>query len=155
MFLVLDFAEHPVVPKGKPARCKKQKGWQLFMEVLLYLPPCEMAVKIENLIINCQSQESITIYHCTKTFSRGLRRTFYDAIGVILIDTQRDLDEILQLGDPIWSIRTVLILPDSNPETVTRGHAIRPRFLTFHDGDLNEVVTVLQRMIGIPVVPLN
>jgi hypothetical protein len=125
------------------------------MAVLLYLPPCEVAEKFESLITNCLSQENITIYHNINTFSRGLRQAFSEVIGVILIHSQSDLDEILLLRDVIWSIRTILILPDSNPETVARGHAIRPRFLTFQDGDLNEVVTVLQRMIGTPVVPLN
>jgi hypothetical protein len=125
------------------------------MAVLLYLPPCEVAEKFESLITNCLSQENITIYHNINTFSRGLRQAFSEVIGVILIHSQYDLDEILLLRDIIWSIRTILILPDSNPETVARGHAIRPRFLTFQDGDLNEVVTVLQRMIGTPVVPLN
>jgi hypothetical protein len=125
------------------------------MAVLLYLPPCEVAEKFESLITNCLSQENITIYHNINTFSRGLRQAFSEVIGVILIHSQYDLDEILLLRDIIWSIRTILILPDSNPETVARGHAVRPRFLTFQDGDLNEVVTVLQRMIGTPVVPLN
>jgi hypothetical protein len=125
------------------------------MAVLLYLPPCEVAEKFESLITNCLSQENITICHNINTFSRGLRQAFSEVIGVILIHSQSDLDEILLLRDVIWNIRTILILPDSNPETVARGHAVRPRFLTFQDGDLNEVVTVLQRMIGTPVVPLN
>lgn len=125
------------------------------MTVLLYLPPCEAAEKFERLITNCLSQENITICNNINTFYRGLRQAFSEIIGVILINSQDDLDEILLLKDIIWSIRTILILPDNNPETVARGHAIRPRFLTFQDGDMNEVLTVLRRMTGAPVVTLN
>lgn len=154
IFIVKDLAEHPVDPKGLPAGCKKRKVWQLFMAVFLYLPPCELAEKLESLITNCLSQESIVIYRDINTFSRGLRHASSKIIGVILIETHQDLDKILLLGDVLWRIRTILVLPDSNPKTVARGHAIRPRFLTFQDGDLNEVATVLQRMTGTPVVPI-
>ena len=125
------------------------------MNVILYLPPCETAEKFESLITHNFARENITIHHSINTFSRGLRHAFSKIIGVILIHTQHDLAEVLRLRDAIWSIRTILILPDSSPETVACGHSMRPRFLTFQDGDLNEVVTVLQRMIGTPVVPLN
>lgn len=125
------------------------------MTVLLYLPPCEAADKLKHLITNCLSQESIVICHDINTFSRKLRNASSEMIGVILIHTNQDLGEIMLMGDVLWRIRTILILPDSAPETVARGHAIRPRFLTFQDGNLNEVVMVLQRMMGIPVGQLN
>jgi hypothetical protein len=125
------------------------------MAVLLYLPPCEMAEKFESLIAKCLSRENVTICHNINAFSKVIRSAYSMIIGVILIHTQHDLDEVLLLGDIIWRIRTILILPDSSPETVACGHAIRPRFLAFQDGDLNEVVTVLQRMIGTSAVPLN
>jgi len=125
------------------------------MAVLLYLPPCAGAEKLESLITGCLSKERIVICHDIDVFSRGLRHALNETVGVILIHTHQELHEIMLLGDILWSIRTILILPDSNPETISRGHAIRPRFLTFQDGDLNEVVTVLRRMTGSPMVPIN
>jgi hypothetical protein len=121
------------------------------MTVLLYLPPCEVADKFKHLVTNCLSQESIVICHDINTFSQKLRHALRETIGVILINMHQDLDEIMLMGDVLWRIRTILILPDNTPETVARGHAIRPRFLTFQDGNLNEVVMVLQRMMEIAV----
>jgi hypothetical protein len=125
------------------------------MDVILYLPPCEVAGKLKRLFLDRLTHEDITICHNTTSFSHEIRRASSQTIGVILIDTLNDLDEILLLGDILWHIRIILILPDDTPGTVARGHSVRPRFLTFHQNDLNEVVTVLQRMTGTNKVLLN
>lgn len=125
------------------------------MAIHCYLPPCEVAEKFESLITDCLSLENIAIYHDIDTFSRQIRFAFSDVIGVILVRTQPELDEILLLSDFLWSIRTILILPDSDRETVVRGHAMRPRFLTSQDRDLSEVMKVLQKMTNTRVVPIK
>jgi hypothetical protein len=40
----------------------------------------------------------------------------------------------------------VLVLPDADPETVARGHQLRPRFIVYHDSDFSEVGAVLERL---------
>jgi hypothetical protein len=44
-------------------------------------------------------------------------------------------------------MKTIVILPDSNPDTVAKGHILRPRFLSYCDGDFQDVAAVLSRMI--------
>ncbi|WP_319588178.1 hypothetical protein [uncultured Desulfobulbus sp.] len=40
----------------------------------------------------------------------------------------------------------VLVLPDADPETVARGHQLRPRFIVYQDSDFSEVGAVLERL---------
>jgi len=66
---------------------------------------------------------------------------------LILIPNQREqLDHLLKMKELLQDFRLILILPDSAEETVTRGHLLMPRFLTFTDNDMDEVLHVLGRM---------
>jgi hypothetical protein len=40
----------------------------------------------------------------------------------------------------------ILVLPDADPETVARGHQLRPRFIVYQDSDFTEVEAVLGRL---------
>ncbi len=66
---------------------------------------------------------------------------------LILIPAQREqIDQLLNMKELLQDFRLILILPDSAEETVTRGHLLMPRFLTFTDNDMAEVLHVLGRM---------
>ena len=66
---------------------------------------------------------------------------------LILIPNKREqLDQLLKMKELLQDFRLILILPDSSEETVTRGHLLMPRFLTFIDNDMAEVLHVLGRM---------
>lgn len=59
-----------------------------------------------------------------------------------------ELEHLLSMKDILQDFRLILILPDEGEETITRGHALMPRFLTFSNNDLDEVIRVLGRMIA-------
>ena len=66
---------------------------------------------------------------------------------LILIPARREqLEQLLTIKELLQDFRLILILPDSAEETVTRGHLLMPRFLTFTDNDMAEVHHVLGRM---------
>lgn len=66
---------------------------------------------------------------------------------LILIPKQREqLDQLLKMKELLQDFRLILVLPDSAEETVTRGHLLMPRFLTFIDNDMDEIIHVLGRM---------
>lgn len=81
-------------------------------------------------------------------------RTFLDFnmhSGDVLILAPADgheLEQLLAMNNLLRDFRLILILPDSSPETVARGHTLMPRYLASIDRDLHEVVGVLGRMIA-------
>lgn len=68
-------------------------------------------------------------------------------VAVLMASDQEDLDTLIAMGELLREMKLIIILPDGKKETVERGHALHPRFLTFVDGDLGEVAAVLGKML--------
>ena len=50
---------------------------------------------------------------------------------------------ILELSELLHDRRIILVLPDSEPETVSLGHILRPRFITYGDSDYMDVSAIM------------
>jgi hypothetical protein len=68
-------------------------------------------------------------------------------MAVILTGNQNELSKILEAGDLLGSLKTIIILPDRNPETVSAALKLHPRYLSYADGDFLDVSMVAGRMI--------
>jgi hypothetical protein len=72
----------------------------------------------------------------------------FDLDIVILHAADRtDLDEILSIRQLLDDLRTILILPDRDHDTIAQGLTLRPRYLSFTDGDFGDVSAVLAKML--------
>lgn len=49
--------------------------------------------------------------------------------------------------EEIRGIRLILILPDREKETISMAHHLRPRFVTYANGDYSELREVLKKML--------
>jgi hypothetical protein len=67
-------------------------------------------------------------------------------LAVLYAATRADLMELIFLGNFLGELRLVLIIPDRDPTTVAKAHALRPRFLALAEKDLDELESVLKRM---------
>ena len=72
-----------------------------------------------------------------------------DDIAILLASSKVELHylNLISLRNLLSDMKIILILPDSNTDTVAKGHILRPRFLSYCDGDFQDVVAVLSRMI--------
>jgi hypothetical protein len=70
-------------------------------------------------------------------------------IVVILAASREHLGQVLSIRELLHGLRLILILPDREPDTITRGHTLAPRFLTYVDGDYTHIGAVLQRISSI------
>jgi uncharacterized protein (DUF302 family) len=66
---------------------------------------------------------------------------------VIAVTDKGDLQDISSLQELLWPLRIILLLPDGDDETVAVGHSIRPRFVSYSNYDLDDVVAILNKMI--------
>jgi len=61
--------------------------------------------------------------------------------------SQNELMELMPVRDLLLRIPIILILPDHEQETITKGHSLRPRYLTYIDYDLSDVGDVFKKIV--------
>ena len=88
------------------------------------------------------------IYRNLESLSQRLRRpTQLPEVSILFANSRADFMELLSIRDLLLNLRIILILPDANKETITRGHTLFPRFLTYANSDFKDVAAVLKKMI--------
>jgi hypothetical protein len=119
------------------------------MNLLLYTTAVEgtgerLQRAIETLVPIERTEVSCTI----DSLSCRLRQPKDDlTIAVLLAASRKDLADILSIHDLLCDIRIILILPDTEDDTVARGHTLQPRFLSYIDSDFTDVAAVLEKMV--------
>jgi hypothetical protein len=68
-------------------------------------------------------------------------------IVIIMARENRELLDIESIAHLFHGYRLVLVVPDEE-EILKTAHRLRPRFLTYLDGDFSELPTVLRKMEG-------
>jgi hypothetical protein len=107
-----------------------------------------IAAQIITMMNSSKVENSTETYHTIKTLSQRLARPF-DGMGImVLIAADReDLINILEIHVLFSILKIIIILPDRKDESVKLGYNLRPRFLTYVNGDLSEVRAVLAKML--------
>ena len=96
-------------------------------------------------VVSCQHLE---IQRSIKDLSERLNRFPREIdLAVLLAASKDQLSELLSLRELLNDVRIILILPDRGRETISQGHLLRPRFLSYADGDLTDVIAVLSKML--------
>lgn len=95
------------------------------------------------------SIEYLEILKSTKELSKRLNR-FPNGIdiAVLLAENEDRLSELLSLRDFLKDVRVILILPNRERETISKGHVLLPRLLTYTDEDFVDIAVVLGKMVG-------
>jgi hypothetical protein len=68
-------------------------------------------------------------------------------IVIIMAKENRELLDIESIANLFHGYRLVLVVPDED-EILKTAHRLRPRFLTYLDGDFSELPPVLRKMEG-------
>ncbi|MBI9083600.1 MAG: hypothetical protein JEZ11_08375 [Desulfobacterales bacterium] len=78
---------------------------------------------------------------CRPSSGRG------ETIALLFADDHQELARLLSIRDLLDDFRIVLVLPEYHKELVSLGHQLRPRFVGFAEGGLEDVAAVLQKMM--------
>ncbi len=68
-------------------------------------------------------------------------------ILILLTTSKKELLEILTIKDLLSDIRIIAVLPDREKDTISNGHGLHPRYVTYADSDFIEVGAVLAKMM--------
>lgn len=110
----------------------------------------EPGERLEKVIRAFVPQMQVEIYRTHDSLCRRLLQSTYDIhIAVFLATTKEELSEILSVRHLFSDIRIILVLPDREHDTISKAHALRPRFVTYADSDFLDVAAVLSKMLSI------
>jgi hypothetical protein len=68
-------------------------------------------------------------------------------VYLLLMDTPERLDRLAKLIHYFEDRRTLLVLPDQTPDTISRALKFRPRYFTVQDNDFKDLCAVIKKII--------
>jgi len=68
-------------------------------------------------------------------------------IVILLITNNKELSFVLSLHQFFENFKLILILPDRRIQTMSKGHGLCPRYVSYSDSDFSDVGAVLEKMI--------
>ena len=99
---------------------------------------------IEGLAVNGK----IEIYRSIDSLVQRLRKPTFDIdVFILIASNKKQLSEVLLIKERLRDIKIILILPDRESDSISRGHEVYPRFVSYIDSDLKDVGAVLEKMM--------
>ena len=93
-------------------------------------------------------EKKFKFYRTIDDFSQRLRQpVLKQRIVILLLNSPKELEDVLSIRELLEDAKIILIVPDTNPATLARGHTLRPRFLSDCNSDFVDVAAVLGRII--------
>lgn len=120
------------------------------MKVLLYFPDMTgVTHQFQKLIEACIPEENLEVCHTIDRLSQRFRQPYFDlGVAVLVATNHEELMDIFSIRDLLKDLQIILVIPDQKQETVALAHQLRPRLLSYMNGDLSMVPKVLTRMFG-------
>ena len=119
------------------------------MHVFFYIPVIDKRSEANRKIVENAAHAAHTeVFSSIEDLAGGLRRVLFgDTITVLYAPRVKDFQALFSIKELLQEVYVLLMLPDRKESTISKGHILRPRFLTFVDADLVNVGLVLTKMI--------
>ena len=86
-------------------------------------------------------------YHSTTAIGKVIPAAYNEKIVAVIMVAEKGELAILAHNKKSWDrLKTILVLPDSEPETVTLGHVFRPVYMAFPSSDFSDIAAVLKHI---------
>jgi hypothetical protein len=95
-----------------------------------------------NSVDTCTTLEGLVKKLCRPGFKSDV------TIAVLVAADRSEVDAFIDRADVFEDVRIILVLPDGEQETISKGHLLRPRFLTYVDADFTDLAAVLAKMLA-------
>ena len=122
------------------------------MRLVLYADELhEPGKRLYELVKKLIPQEQIDICPTIKSLSARLSRFAPNICVTVLLALDRsDLLDFLAISGLLHDVRVVLILPDREKETVSLGHRLYPRYISYMDSGFEDIQLVLRKILVLP-----
>lgn len=119
------------------------------MKVVLYGTDNDRATmgQLHGVISSKVFGREFEVFHSLTNFSKRIRQIPRKIDVAVLLARSRDqLSRLISLKAYLEDIRLILILPDRDRETISKGLLLRPKFVDYLDGNLSNVGAVLEKI---------
>lgn len=118
--------------------------------ILLYLNPRHNKdIELKSMVETVVLKEHITIVRNMDQLLRILRQPLNGIIAAIIhASSEEELMNLTSFKDLLIRIPLILVLPDQEQNTITKGHTLRPRYITYSDSNLADVRDVFRKIVG-------
>ena len=79
-------------------------------------------------------------------------------VGVFTITDPADLDRLIAVRELLTDLQLVIAVANDDPQTLSKAHALAPRFITFLDNGNELLLSVVERMLACrrhPLFPIS
>jgi len=108
--------------------------------------------RLQRRIDSCMQGKITETFNSVESLSQRLCRPKTireETIAVLFTVDMSDLWNLISIRDLLDGIGIILILPDDKKETISAGHCLRPRYISYADGNFKDVAAVLNKMDGL------
>ncbi len=84
-----------------------------------------------------------------KLVARLQRPVNGDPVLVLFPASRCELESLLETRHLLRDLRIILVLEETTPEFISIGHGLRPRYISYADGDMSDVVAVTAKMTAV------
>jgi hypothetical protein len=118
------------------------------VSLIVYMSYGNCNEKMWNFIQTQSWYGQVEIYYTLEKFYQRLTQSgSSNAVTVLLIASRHELENIVQYADLLCDQKIILVLPDRAQDTLSMGHALYPRYISYTDSDLQDVTSVLRKLI--------
>jgi hypothetical protein len=76
-------------------------------------------------------------------------------MAVLFPSDPNELARLVTLKHLLFDLPIILILPNGTSQTLSHGHALRPRFISYADSDFSDVAAVADKLVErLTVIPM-
>jgi hypothetical protein len=126
------------------------------MQIILYISSFITASRnLIDIIHGIGDTKNHECYNNLESFINRLRKPMgqLSAIVILCPANASELTQLTGVGHLLRDMRVILLLPEAQRKTISDGHMLRPRFIGYTDGDLNDVAAVVKKMAGFQPQP--
>jgi hypothetical protein len=120
------------------------------LSIIFYLPrPAEKGQDLLKALVPFVMEGRLEVLSSLEAFAARLHKPKDSSSVMIIWDpTSDELRQIGDMRDLLTGVRTLLVLPDQETETVFLAHKIMPSYISYTDLGVSGIVSVLGRIAG-------
>ena len=100
-----------------------------------------------NAVVPLVAGGRLEVFHDLEGFASGIRRPKDpSSVAIVWDPTREDLRKIAAMKPLLAGVRTLLVLPDEDAETVVLAHQVLPAYVGYVDDGVSDIVSVLERL---------
>jgi hypothetical protein len=119
------------------------------MELLFYSGKNQQyRERVLNIIRGLVPEKKIGNYTTVENLCNRLRQFRDDKmLAILMTATQEELVDVILIHDLLVDIPIILVLPNREKETISKGTKLHPRFISYMDSDFSDIQAVLEKMV--------